>query len=247
MSAIFRDARLKVDRANKHIRDLESAISELEKAGISTIQKDADAGTEFVKHENPKLAEGLLQLSLIAGDAIHNLRVALDYAWFSTLERHAPWAVSDHNSFPIRETRENVENALHGIEIDTRCRNLFDVITSDIQPYDGGQNRLVWALHNIDISDKHILLLELTPITGIRGLAMSDESGRVYDGISLQIQPYKAHIIRTKPGLKIENEGQFSLNVTIKEAGAFKGFPIFDLLTAFSESVLNILNRLEKL
>jgi hypothetical protein len=247
MGAPFRDARLKIDRAKEHVRDLESAISALEEDAISTTQGDTDTGTELVKHEHPKLAEGLLQLSLISGDAIHNLRVALDYAWFSTIERHAPWAVSDHNSFPVRKTRKDVENVLRGIEIDTRCRDIFNVIMSDIQPYDGGQDRLIWALHNIDISDKHILLLELSPITGIRGISISDDAGQVYDGISIHTEPHKPHILRLKPGMKFENQGKFSLNVTIKEADVFKGILILDLLQAFSDSVFRSVKLLENL
>jgi hypothetical protein len=247
MSAFFRDAHLKLDWANEHIRYLDTAISAVEEDAIATLQKDGGSSTEFVKHEHPKLNEGLLRLSLMAGDAIHNLRVTLDYAWSGILHRHAPWAVSDHNSFPVRETREKVENALHGIEVDTRCHALFDTIVSDIQPYDGGNGRLIWELHKIDISNKHILLLELLPKTGIVGIALEDESGQIYEGISITTEPNKPHIIRTKPGLKIKNKGKFSLNVTIKEAGAFKGFLILDLLTAFSDSVLNVLNRLEKL
>jgi hypothetical protein len=246
MGAPFRDARLKIERANKHIADLELAISALEEANIATVQEDTNTRTEIVKHDNPGLADGLLKLSLIAGDAIHNLRVALDYAWASAIERYVPTAISGHNKFPVRDNRTDVEAALHGIEVDTKCPALFKAVVFEIQPYNCG-NRLIYALHDLDISDKHLLLLELSPITGIRNISISDDQGNVYEGISLHTEPHKPYVIRTKPGLKFENKGKFSLNVAIKEAGVFKGVPIFDLLNSFRDFVFDSVQLLENL
>lgn len=244
MAALFTDARLKIDRANKHISDLQAAISSVEQRNVATVYEDG----QFVKHEPPNLEEALPQLALIVGDAIHNLRVALDYAWASAIERYVPTAVSDHNTFPIRDTRKGVEDALNGIKVDTPQRHaLCHAILSDIQPYERGESGIIHALHQLDISDKHLLLLELDPIAGIREISIGNQSGELYEGISVHIQPHKPYILRTRGDLKIQNKGNLFINITIKEAGVFKGVPIFDLLESFRDFVLYTVELLENL
>ena len=164
MSASYRDARLKVDRAKKHISDLKADIVALEDTSTATIEYHPDSHAQSVVHEFPNFEKALAELSLIVGDAIHNLHSALDFAWYCTISRHLPDKISDSTKFPVRETRQNLEGALHGIEVDTRCKRLFDCIVSDIQPYKGGHNSAVWTLHNLDIPDKHLLLLGLYPM-----------------------------------------------------------------------------------
>jgi hypothetical protein len=68
-----------------------------------------------VVHEIPELRTALDELALIAGDAIHNLRSALDFAWYSTILRLLPDKISDSTKFPVRDTRQDVQGGLHGI------------------------------------------------------------------------------------------------------------------------------------
>src|SRR5713226_2447842 len=126
MSAIFRDARLKDDRANKHVEELKAAIFSLKESNTARIEKNLETGHQELIHTLPGLEDALLNLSLIVGDAIHNLHTALDFAWVSTIERHIPAASSKFTKFPVRETREKLEAALHGAKIDTACPSLFN-------------------------------------------------------------------------------------------------------------------------
>src|SRR5712692_9389078 len=90
MCAIFREARLKIDRANKHIADLKVAILALENTKSSTVQLNTKTGFQELIHAVPNLENACLNLSLIVGDAVHKLRTALDFVWVSTIERHVP-------------------------------------------------------------------------------------------------------------------------------------------------------------
>jgi hypothetical protein len=83
MSAFYRDARLKIERAKKHLSDFNAAIVSLENTCTATIEHHQDSAQSLV-HEIPDVRDVLDNLSLIAGDAIHNLRSALDFAWYST-------------------------------------------------------------------------------------------------------------------------------------------------------------------
>lgn len=245
MGAFFRDARLKIKRADKHIGDLKTAIILLEKTYTSTIKIDEHTGQESVIHTVPGLEDELLELSLISGDAIHNLHTALDFAWNRTIELRAPDIKSRHSKFPVRDSREELENALHGAKVDSCFRALYDVIVSNIQPYENGQNGVIWPLHELDISDKHLLLLDLIPNVGIKGLVIRDKDGQIFHGSGVPVQNSGPYVITFTDDIHIENKGELSFAVTMKEAGIFKGLPILDLLSGFSQYVLYVVELLE--
>lgn len=75
MSSLFRDARLKVQRANKHIADLEGAIFALKENYTSTVVQNSDTGHQDLIHVIPEFDAAADEMALIAGDAIHRLYV----------------------------------------------------------------------------------------------------------------------------------------------------------------------------
>jgi hypothetical protein len=90
MADLFRGARLKIKRANKHIADLDVAILRLKDNYTSTVEINTQTGHQDLVHTCPEFAQAIEEMSLIAGDAIHNLRTALDFAWVSTLRNVHP-------------------------------------------------------------------------------------------------------------------------------------------------------------
>jgi hypothetical protein len=245
MSTLYKDARLKVQRAKKHIADFTARMIALENTCIATVEHHEQGGQSLI-HEIPDVGNALDNLSLIAGDAIHNLRSALDFAWYSTISRCLPDWLSDNTKFPVRETRENVEGALHGIEVDTRCIPLFECIMTQIQPYKGGHNSAVWTLHNLDISDKHLLLLGLDPVGHTAGITVRDASGELHHGSSMAAKGMNGrYVIDFYPGFKVEDKGKLSVAVTLQEAGIFEPVSVESLLSSFGNFTLYTVQLLE--
>jgi hypothetical protein len=95
----FQDARLKIDRANKHIRDIERRIRSLEDSYSATIQINPKFGYQEIKYDlSDKTA--IEDISLLIGDALHNMKCALDYGWLIILERYAAAAIGNKTQFP---------------------------------------------------------------------------------------------------------------------------------------------------
>jgi len=188
MGALFRDSRHKIERANQYFSELKSAILRLQKDYTSSVFTHTDTGVQELLHQIPNLERSLLKLSLIVGDAVHNLHAALDFAWISTIERNLPGTKTEHSKFPIRKSKKELEDALHGIEIDTTFPTLYRRIMSDIQPYEQGRSGVIYVLHELDILDKHLLLLELTPHAGIRSIVIRDQSGEVFRGSGMTVE-----------------------------------------------------------
>jgi hypothetical protein len=245
MAEISRGATLKVERANKHIAELRKDLIALEEKYTSHIEVDPNTGFQHLIHSVPDLELTLQNLSLVVGDAIHNLRTALDFAWFDTVKRIGALKSSrDTRKFPVRKTRKELEDALHGIEIDTLCPDLFKLLVSEIKPYEGPHASVVCILHNLDIADKHMLPLELSSLAEIRGIKMREKDGYTSFGAGMTTQSIGPFVIPFEPEVSIEEKGKLSLAVTFKEAGAFHHLPVVVLLPGFGQYVFQIVKQL---
>jgi hypothetical protein len=155
---------LKVQKAFYHLEHLAGIIRKsLPKTIVTNFKYDSEFGWHVLigsQSKTPAVA------SLAIGDIIHNLRSALDYLACdlarmndkSTKGVHFPFAESE---FELFKTNGMVE------------RKCFDragpwavKILGDLAPYKGG-NRLLRALHDLDVQDKHISLVDAYPFSRI--------------------------------------------------------------------------------
>ncbi len=74
-----------------------------------------------------------------------------------------------------------------GRKIDVLSPKLFDRIVSEIKPYVVGGNCLVKFLHDLDVSDKHWLLIPLMRVGWINGIVVEDEKGQITLGNTFPI------------------------------------------------------------
>jgi len=147
----------KLERADKHIFDLtelRDAWKEGEEDRIG-IENDPKTGNRIYKViDIPPIPE---DTPLIAGDAVHNIRSALDHL------AHALMVLGKGSSgpftrvqFPIAINSKNFETAKTRIK---EARPEAIKAIEDIQPYGGGTGEILWHLHSLDIIDKHRLLI----------------------------------------------------------------------------------------
>jgi hypothetical protein len=248
MSKLFRDARLKVQRANKHIADLEAAISALKENYTATVVQNIDTGHQDLIHSIPDFAGAADEMALIAGDAIHNLKTALDFAWMSTLRKQVPTANLDCAKFPVYPSRRELESALNGVPINARSNSkLFELLVSDIQPFERGHNGVIYALHRLDISDKHLLLLGLVPLAGIDGIMLQKPDGEVVRGFAGATENPPPYVIPFDWNIRIKDKGKLTFHIVLKEAGIYDSVHIMEVLPTFSRVVSNYIELLEHL
>jgi len=155
----LRSAHLKIEQAKKHIADLDAErvrfLGTDPYVGVPKFHPEANS-TEYILQSLPPIPDSI---PLLLGDAVHNLRVALDYL-ACELVRSAdiePKGVY----FPICETVEKYKSEAGG-KIKGMPQAAKDEIDK-IRPYSGGNDAL-WGLHKLDIIDKHRLL----PTVGMR-------------------------------------------------------------------------------
>jgi hypothetical protein len=81
MQVSFRGSRLKVKRAYKHIEELETWLRDLVQSNINTVMsyKDQNPGSESHTINIQRPVGFSEEVAPIVGDAVHNLRTALDH------------------------------------------------------------------------------------------------------------------------------------------------------------------------
>jgi hypothetical protein len=150
--------RLKVKRANEHIRDLEGLILDFlthdPKPYSISIHDEAESGDQvYVVHVAATPPE---EWGLIIGDCVHNLRSALDHLAWQLVEsnRQTP---SENTTFPISATKAKFESPGTQGKMHTFSRDARAAVTA-LKPYQGG-NEALWRIHRLNIIDKHHLLI----------------------------------------------------------------------------------------
>jgi len=121
--------------------------------GKDTVQAQYDPKREITTYFLKDMQAIPETISLIAGDAAHNLRTALDYIAYSLVPDDLP---TDHIYFPICDGPEAYKS-----ESPRKTRGIPEPLKDRIdgfKPYLGG-NDAFYGLHRLDIIDKHRLLI----------------------------------------------------------------------------------------
>lgn len=245
----FAAAGLKIERANKHITDLEAIVLALPDAYASTIESNVGGG-QTVKYTAPlNLPQRAAQMALIIGDAIHNLRVSVEYAYLGAVERHAPSVLDSYTKFPTGQTRKNVEDALKNRKLDVLSPKLFQRVVSDIKPYEVGGNCLVKILHDLDISDKHWLLTPLMRVATVTDVVVEDEIGHPVTSNTWPIYGDGPYFIDFGPRHKVKNKGKLSIDVVFddSEFPLLDGISVMDDLKDFSKIAAYVIQALDSI
>lgn len=164
----FESALWKVDRARKHADDLEIEVRtfwdtdpyEVEMVGIPL------TGPGFFRVK--RMTAVPESISLLAGDAAHNIRSALDHLAWSAV---SPQERGRRTCFPVwskaaapapGKWREQVSRQLKGA-----TPELIEAVVK-LEAWETGRDSLLWAIHELDRIDKHRLLLSVAvAFTGI--------------------------------------------------------------------------------
>lgn len=153
-----REIRLKLSRAEKHICDLDSAIRIFceSKPYVLTAKPHRIAEIDHISFIAEAVQAIPGDISLILGDAIHNLRTALDHLAYQLVLANGE-APSRNTEFPIGDPTKKYTTSIHGGKIKGMTAEAKDIIRS-VQPSNTGDMTL-WNLHALDIADKHRLLI----------------------------------------------------------------------------------------
>ncbi len=237
---------LKIERANKHIDDLKRHIDDFV----------ATNPYEVVIQDDPQDAEcyqGVLKIHkpippcipLTTGDAIHNLRSALDHLACATVSMNG--TVTSDTAFPIWRkpsvpTVQEYKSLVLG-KVKGAPQPFIDVLLG-YQPYERGLHDALWAIDYLDITDKHKLLIEA--LTG-------------YDSLVRWVGPLvdvtkPDYLFPLKDGDKLfggryadkEQEPNVVVAIALGEPAIIQGKPVAPELAQLSEFASSVIDQLRR-
>jgi hypothetical protein len=247
MAENFHGSKKKIQRAAKHLSDLNQWLTKGD-FYILTVNQDAERrnllSLGFDPEEFP--AE---DAAVMIGDVLHNLRSALDILWNDIIVE-CGGTVTKWSRFPIRDTVDELKaplsNLLKEKQIEIEVQNL---LLNDIKPYEAG-NYALWALDDLNTSDKHRLVIPVLKIMHIIGVSFQDENGKEW--------PLDKFLIADKPWtlplknfhgqtLTVKNKGQATSTIFFDSGFPFAGKQIIPSLDSITKEVSRTVKAFETL
>lgn len=153
----FKSARLKIDRASEHIADVTKVLAE-KRPFRYILETDAKAGRRSTFAERDEAVVDALVVR--CGDAIQNLRSAIDHAYSAVV---LPHAVSPREKravqFPFSETAARLDEACRN-RLSHKVSPEFHAAILALKPHgEPGGNQLLYFMSAINNPDKHATLI----------------------------------------------------------------------------------------
>ena len=257
----YQDALAKYERAQKHIQDFKIAVDTFRDANRDHVGVKVDEQTGDIVYYVKSVPVVPTEISLLLGDALHNLRSALDHLAHAIVRPTTPTAIKD-TFFPIADTADGYCSmagaCIKGIR--QPCRQIFD----RIQPYKGGGfGHYLWQLNKLDVIDKHRLLLTVSFAPSGRTLTPSEREkanakfnrfgnlvrlsiphGMVSSDPAPSFPLYEGQILFTVPAAETEHQMGFSFDVALHEPEVAKTASALLLLNFISSEVGTVIGEL---
>ena len=230
----------KIDRAKKHIEDFDRDRIAFLSSDPYVVVPQFDAEETVTKYVLGPLPPIPADLKLIAGDAAHNLRIALDYL-ANELVRAAGFPTKNVY-FPICESLEKYE-----ADSDGKTKGMPESAKKWIagrQPYGGGDDAL-WGLHRLDIIDKHRLLIAVSTRIGKFHVNLTPTPTEMtFLGMSGSLQ--EGDVLGVLPGKREAHEHMdFTFDIAFGEPEVFAGKPVVRTLVKLAWVVESIISHFD--
>ena len=248
----FGQAKLKLIWANQHISQFHAlwrGYLESDFCKVS-VKEDPKTGSQslWVESLEPTPAE----LVLLTGDAIHNLKSALDYVIGELLG----WR-DTRLTFPMAETREELVSSFstNGIPGCPHCgrgakgkgRNaaieiavpgIGQFIANTIRPYKAA-NGFLWPINKLDVRDKHRLLIPVIIPQTVTGICLSDNNNNVVESGTVKLMPDGVVNFAEfgHGGMKVDSYGKATAEIFFNEVGIIEGQAVLPALINMSQAV----------
>ncbi len=238
----FDSARLKIKRADHHISDLKAQFDLF-------IKRDP---YRLVVGENPQTGKASVQLkyrehipdwfALIVGDAVHNLRTALDHMFWEVIG-HDGGQQNHHTKFPAYQNRVDFEAGCKGIV--TPSQSVKDTFKA-LEVFPGGRGDALYSLHRLDNADKHTVLM---PILGVAKASLrvfrKDGSSQATGITVFGSRTNMLNLVDVPPGghVELHNNAKATPDIFFDDVQGFQRKPIFPTLRSLRDAVCETLDR----
>jgi hypothetical protein len=185
-SHLFMSPRLKVERAYRHIHELNHVLDEFLQTDFYTAGMEENPDTGRYTFRVSMASQLPAEIPLSMGDAVHNMRSALDHLAAGIVRRAG--LSGKHTYFPFDEERQGLITRLNKGPIKQACPGIKDIIVDKVKSYRGG-NTPLWELNKLDNIDKHNLLIPAIYNTHVSIDRLETEDGTIIEQSLVSVGP----------------------------------------------------------
>ena len=151
----------KIERAKHHIDDLNGQAEAYACQRPLRVYRSTDGKTNKVSYVVKNKIPVPRSLALVIGDAVHNLRSALDLLAFALVGDKCPTPGQQRQvQFPFSTSADRLEATINSRHINRAGEKVVREIMK-LKPYPDG-NEMLQAIHDLDLADKHKLIIPTT-------------------------------------------------------------------------------------
>ncbi len=223
--------RVKIERAKKHLQNLEAELIAFGKPEFHAVTTDADSHVrDLGKHR-------ILPFDALtgAGDVIHNLRSALDHLACQLVWVGSGEEPSRRVEFPIAKDAATYERE-KARKVEGMCPKVIKAIDT-LKPYKGG-NEPLWRIHELDNIDKHRTLFTYANDCFLIADWLREYSDGPYNIKAKTSDPHFSGI-----GVfddEVEKNVEFEIDEAVSKAKITTGDPLLPSLTQLIDYVYNL-------
>jgi hypothetical protein len=263
-----KEALLKVARAKKHIGEFDVARIAFLGTNPYAAVPEYDIKENLTVFFLDRWEEVPDTILLPLGDAVHNLRSALEYLWRQLVEvcNGRTLDPKERPAFPVFEDLKRFDKYLAKPDriVEAATVKRTENVLRRIKPYKGGDDT-IWGLNELDYIDKHRFLI--TAAIGVSHIGV-EVGGRTLERLfpsnvrlssplpqrTAWFHPRRSHLWGTKKGDPIFSiEGNFEANqdvqltfdIALTEPEVFKGKPVLETLFTAAKVVENLITDFE--
>ena len=250
--------KIKIDRAIEHIGELHRELVKYYESKPYEIRTKRNPETRRLIYFLSRVDEVPNRIAAVTGDAVQNLRSALDHlAQQLWLVNNPGRSHSRRVSFPFAEDLNSFEKT--SLERISGIRGDALKEFRRIEPFKGGKGNELYILSQLSNVDKHRVLI--TALTQFHSLDVGGDLQRNFVKLSSEIQIPKielflkpSDISPVKVGTELfidlpdseENpERQFRFQLALYEPGIIEGKPLLETMQRFSDLVSKTVQQFE--
>ena len=242
---MFEGPRQRINRANQHIRGLAATLEAYCKTDFCRIGVEADAkeGVSIVRLERTRELPG--EIPLMLGDAVHNLRSALDFL-ASDIIRSGGKQPTRYTRFLFDASREKLVVALAAGPMKAARPDLLDLIVDTIKPYKGGDESL-YGLNELDLDERHRLIMPVFAVITLHNVSIRDENRSIVKIGKVDLGAHGEFSVPKASGpVQLANYTSATFHALFEKGHAFEGQPIVPTLHRLSQVVSGVVDTIEK-
>jgi hypothetical protein len=243
--------RLKIERADKHIGDLQEAVRSFLDSNPYKVDTKRNPETRKLIYYVASVKPVPVCIATITGDILHCLRDALDHLaqQLYLVGTGNAKGFRDQTGFPISSSAKDFKTGLLR-KVEGMRQDAIEAIRA-IEPYAGGQGADLWTFHRLNNIDKHRLVV--TVGSSFRSVDIGPHMARIVKDIfpaefampSLFIRPAD-NLFPLEAGKELfidavdaepNEKMQFRFDVAVNEPGVIEGKPILETLVQLSDRI----------